>query len=180
MVLIIRNSTERDVESMLMIYTQHVQFGLDLADSRHIQMPQIEDIKRRRKNMNNSMLPHLVAEEEGIVLGYAYAVAFRKRPTYKYAVKHSIYIDHNYQHKGIGSRLLPCLIDACAAGGYRQIIGYIDSSNQPSIKLHEAFGFKQSGYLPNIGFKFGKWTDCVIMQRSLGEGATSLPDISRY
>jgi L-amino acid N-acyltransferase YncA len=176
MVLMIRNSTERDVEAMLAIYTQHVKFGLELTDNRNIQMPKLEDLKRRRKNMSNSMLPHLVAEEEGIVVGYAYAVQFRKRPAYKYAVKHSIYIDHKYQHKGIGRRLLPCLIDACAAGGYRQMIGYIDSSNQPSIKLHEAFGFKQSGYLSDIGFKFGKWTDCVIMQRSLGEGSISLPE----
>ena len=59
--------------------------------------------------------------------------------------------------------------------GYRQMIGYIDASNQPSIHLHDTFGFRQVGYLPSIGFKFGRWTDSVIMQRSLGPGATTHP-----
>jgi L-amino acid N-acyltransferase YncA len=57
------------------------------------------------------------------------------------------------------------------------MIGYIDASNRPSIQLHEAFGFLQVGYLPSIGFKFGRWTDSMIMQRSLGSGATTKPDM---
>ena len=57
------------------------------------------------------------------------------------------------------------------------MIGYIGASNRPSIQLHETFGFRQVGYLPSIGFKFGHWTDSVIMQRSLGPGATSQPDM---
>lgn len=175
----IRNSTDNDVEAMLSIYLQHIRRGLEGVEGRQIEMPQIEDIKRRRKNMYKKSLPHLVAEINGQVIGYAYAVPFRKRPAYRYAVKHSIYIDNKYINQGVGRRLLPALLDACAANGYRQMIGYIDSSNFPSIKLHESLGFKQSGYLTDIGFKYGKWTDCVIMQRSLGEGPASIPESMR-
>ena len=89
--------------------------------------------------------------------------------------KHSIYVHHEHLHSGIGRLLLPALIDACAASGYRQMIGYIDASNLPSAQLHEAFGFRQVGYLPSIGFKFGGWTDSIIMQRSLGPGARTKP-----
>ena len=144
-------------------------------------------MKSRRRNSRtsgsgartckSSRLPHLVADRAGTVVGYAYAVPFRKRPAYRYAVKHSIYVHHDHLHSGIGRLLLPALIDACAASGYRQMIGYIDASNLPSIQLHEAFGFRQAGYLPSIGFKFGRWTDSIIMQRSLGPGATTKPDM---
>ena len=72
--------------------------------------------------------------------------------------------------------LLPALIDACAAAGYRQMIGYIDAANQASMRLHDSFGFRQVGYLPSIGYKFGRWTDSVMMQRSLGLGATAAPE----
>ena len=153
--------------------------GVDALGSYGFDAPQLTDLKQRRKNMQKHRLPHLVAERAGTVVGYAYAVLFRKRPAYRYVVKHSIYVHSDHLHSGIGRLLLPKLIDACAASGYRQMIGYIDASNCPSIQLHEAFGFRQVGYLRSIGFKFGRWTDSVIMQRSLGPGATSQPDMWR-
>jgi L-amino acid N-acyltransferase YncA len=120
-------------------------------------------------------MPHLVAEEAGTVLGYAYAVPFRKRPAYRYTIKHSIYVRSDRLHVGIGRQLMSALIDACAAAGFRQMIGYIDAANLASLKLHERFGFSQVGYLPSVGYKFGRWTDTVMVQRSLGPGATEPP-----
>jgi len=171
----VRASRDEDVPAMLAIYARHVSHGLD-DGADEIEMPQIEDIKRRRKNMHKRGLPHLVAEADGAVIGYAYVVPFRKRPAYRYVVKHSIYVHPDHLHRGVGRMLLPALIDACAAEGYRQIIGYIDGSNAASIKLHEAAGFRQVGFLPAIGYKFGKWTDCVMMQRSLGPGSGTSPE----
>jgi hypothetical protein len=62
-----------------------------------------------------------------------------------------------------------------AAAGFRQMIGYIAAANVASLKLHEGFGFRQVGYLPSVGYKFGHWTDTVMVQRSLGPGATEPP-----
>ena len=73
---------------------------------------------------------------------------------------------------------MPALIDACAAAGYRQMIAYIDVSNAPSQRLHEAFGFEHAGLLKGIGFKYGRWTDTLLMQRALGPGATAPPGAS--
>ncbi|GLI95356.1 N-acetyltransferase [Methylocystis echinoides] len=160
---------------MLWIYLHHVRRGVDALEAPLYQAPQKEDLKRRRKNMASHRLPHLVAELDGAVVGYAYAVPFRKRPAYRYVVKHSIYVDPNHLHIGVGRLLLPALIDACAAAGYRQLVGYIDASNEASLKLHEACGFAQAGYLSSVGLKYSRWTDSVIMQRSLGPGATTLP-----
>jgi L-amino acid N-acyltransferase YncA len=175
--VVIRHSCDDDVDAMLDIYRQHVGRGLDPALMHETQAPDPNDIKRRRRNMRKHGLPHLVAENGGMVVGYAYAVLFRKRPAYRYTLKHSIYVHPAHLHAGIGRALLPALIDACAAAGYRQLIGYIDAVNGPSIGLHESCGFRRVGLLPSIGFKFGRWTDVVMVQRSLGSGNNAPPDV---
>jgi L-amino acid N-acyltransferase YncA len=173
--VVVRPSSEADVPAMLAIYLHHIRHGVDSSTAGGVETPDADDLKRRRKNMQRGRLPHLVAELAGVVVGYAYAVPFRKRPAYRYAVKHSIYVHPDHLSRGIGRLLLPALIDACAAAGYRQMIGYIDGANQASMHLHESMGFRQVGYLPSIGYKFGRWTDSVMMQRSLGLGATAPP-----
>jgi L-amino acid N-acyltransferase YncA len=171
--IVIRPSREDDVEIMLSIYRYHAWQGVDRATL--YEAPQVEDIKRRRKNMSRHRLPHIVAEMGGRVVGYAYAVPFRKRPAYRFVVKHSIYVDPNYLHRGIGRELLAGLIDACAAAGFRQVIGYIDAANEASLRLHRMFGFVEAGRLNAIGFKNGKWMDSIIVQRPLGPGDAAPP-----
>jgi L-amino acid N-acyltransferase YncA len=171
--IIVRPSTEADSAAMIAIYTGYVTHGLN-KDAPFEPM-QSDDIKRRRKNMQKHRLPHLVAELDGVVIGYAYAVPFRKRPAYRYCVKHSIYVHESHLRAGAGRKLLPALIEACANAGYRQMIAYVDSENQASLNLHEACGFRRVAYLEGIGFRFGRWTDSVMLQRPLGPGASELP-----
>ena len=172
----VRNSRDGDVPGMLAIYLHHIRRGVDPGVDGEFEAPDAEDLKRRRRSMNNRKMPHLVAEEAGTVLGYAYAVPFRKRPAYRYTVKHSIYVRSDRLHLGIGRQLMTALIDACAAAGFRQMIGYIDAANEASLAIHERFGFRRVGYLPQIGYKFGHWTDSVMVQRSLGLGSTAPPE----
>jgi len=173
--VIVRPSRETDVPAMLAIYLHHIRKGVDPDYTGDIEAPDADDLKRRRKNMKGRKMPHIVAETGGVVLGYAYAVPFRKRPAYRYTVKHSIYIHNDHLNKGLGRQLMTALIDACAAAGFRQMIGYIDAANQASLAIHERFGFRQVGYLPQVGYKFGHWTDTVMVQRSLGLGGTAGP-----
>ena len=170
--LVVRPSTENDVAAMIAIYTHHITRGLGDVD---IEPTQADDIKRRRKNMLRRRLPHLAAERDGMIVGYAYAVPFRKRPAYRYAVKHSIYVHPGHVGTGIGRRLLPALIEACASAGYRQMFAYIDADNVASLSLHEAHGFRRVGLLQGVGFKYGKWSDSVLMQRAIGAGTTTPP-----
>ncbi|MFZ1963337.1 MAG: N-acetyltransferase family protein [Roseiarcus sp.] len=172
----VRPSREADVPAMLAIYLHHIRHGVEPGAARDVEAPDLEDLRRRRKTMHRGRLPHLVAERAGVVLGYAYAVPFRKRPAYRYAVKHSIYVHHEHLGGGVGRLLMAALIDVCAAAGYRQMIGYIDAANQASLRLHQSFGFRQVGLLPAIGYKFGRWTDTAMVQRSLGLGATAPPE----
>jgi len=170
--VVVRPSTEQDVPFMVDIYAYHVQNGLGdyQPDPLHP-----EDIKRRRKAMLKRRLPHIVADFNGAIIGYAYAVPFLKRPAYRYAVKHSIYVHKDHRQSGVGRKLLPALIEACAAAGYRQMVCYIDGENAPSLSLHEAFGFVRAGVLKSVALRFGRWTDTVLLQRPLGEGDASLP-----
>ena len=172
----VRAATDADVPAMLAIYQHHISTGLGDPDAaQESRLLEAEDLRRRSKTMRRSRLPHIVAESNGTVVGYAYAVAFRKRPAYRYTLKHSIYIHHRFVKLGIGRTLLPTLIDACAAGGYRQLIGYIDPANEGSLRLHKAFGFVRVALLPAVGFKFGQWVDSVMVQRALGAGASMPP-----
>ncbi len=174
--IIVRNSRDADVSTMLGIYLHHIRRGVEPdVETDFFETPDADDLKRRRKSMLRRKMPHIVVEENGVVVGYAYAVPFRKRPAYRYCVKHSIYIHSNHLRRGFGRKLMGALIDACAAAGFRQMIGYIDAANRASLALHETFGFRQVGYLAQIGFKFGHWTDTVMVQRSLGPGGTEPP-----
>jgi phosphinothricin acetyltransferase len=173
--IVIRPSTDADVPAMMAIYQHHITRGVeDLGDYEPDALSG-DDLKRRRKTMRRKRLPHLVADLNGVVAGYIYAVPFRKRPAYRYTVKHSIYVHPDYLNTGIGRRLLQTLIEACAAVGYRQMIGYIDGANGASLRLHESCGFRRVGLLPSVAFKFGHWSDSVMVQCALGEGDATRP-----
>lgn len=175
--VVVRPSRDGDVEAMLAIYRHHIRRGIEesVDDSG---TPEPEDLRDRRKNLRNHRLPHLVATRGGEVVGYAYVVLFRKRPAYRYTVKHSIYVHREHQGNGVGGRLLQELIDACAATGFRQMIGYIDTDNTASLAIHEKFGFLRVGLLPGVAYRYGRWADTVMVQRSLAAGSTEPPLIS--
>ena len=171
--LIVRASTEADVARCAEIYAHHVLHG---TASFEVDPPDLVEMKRRRATVLDIGLPHLVAEREGSVLGYAYAGNWRPRPAYKFSVEDSIYIDKDAVGQGVGKALLPVLIEQCTALGKRQMVAVIgDSAQTASIRLHTSCGFAMVGTLTNIGFKFGCWLDSVLMQRELGTGSALPP-----
>ena len=164
--VIVRASTEADVARCAEIYGHHVLYG---TASFEIDPPDLAEMKKRRAAVLDLGLPHLVAERHGRVMGYAYAGNWRPRPAYKYSVEDSVYIDHEAVGQGIGKALLPVLIAECTRLGKKQMVAVIgDSAQTPSIRLHAACGFEMVGTLRNIGFKFDRWLDSVLMQRALG------------
>jgi phosphinothricin acetyltransferase len=170
----IRSSIDADVDAMLAIYRRHIRQGVE-EGVEDVGVPEPNDLRDRRKNLQDRRFPHLVAVENGEVLGYAYVVPFRKRPAYRFSVKHSIYIRHDQRRRGIGATLLSALIDACAAAGFRRMIGYIDADNTASLALHEKLGFSRAGSLPGAAYRNGRWSDTVLIERSLGPGSTAPP-----
>lgn len=171
--ILVRPSADADIPAIARIYGHHVLHGL--ASFEEV-APAAEEMARRRADILAKGFPYLVAEEAGQVVGYAYCSAYRPRSGYRFSVEDSIYVAPGRGGAGIGSLLLPRLVDAATALGARQMIAVIgDSANHASIRLHARFGFRHAGTLEAIGFKLGRWVDSVLMQRALGEGASTLP-----
>src|SRR6202000_146416 len=103
--ILVRPSRDSDVEAMITIYRRHIRRGIEESID-DTGTPEPDDLRDRRKNLRSHRLPHLVACFGGTVVGYAYVALFRKRPAYRYAVKHSIYIDHDHTGRGIGRLLM--------------------------------------------------------------------------
>jgi L-amino acid N-acyltransferase YncA len=177
--VLVRPSRDSDVEAMLAIYRHHIRRGIEdgVDDSG---TPEPDDLRDRRKNLRSHRLPHLVASYGGEVVGYAYVVLFRKRPAYRYAVKHSIYVHRDHAGRGVGRLLMQELIDVCAAAGFRQMIGYIDADNTASLAIHDKFGFQRVGLLPGVAYRYGRWADTVMVQRSLAPGSTEPPPLASF
>ncbi len=170
----VRDSEDADLPAIAAIYGHHVLHGFGSFEE---VPPGVEELARRRHEIQGKGLPYLVAsDQDGTVLGYAYASPYRTRSAYRFTVEDSIYVAPEAARRGIGRLLLQTLIARCTRLGYRQMIAVIgDSGNAGSIGLHQSLGFARAALLPTIGFKRGRWVDCVMMQRALGSGAGAPP-----
>lgn len=170
----IRDSRDDDLAAIAAIYAHAVLYGLA---SFELIPPDQAEMGRRRAAILAGGYPHLVAERDGNVVGYAYAGPYRTRPAYRFAVENSVYVAPDQQRGGIGRALLPALIERCTASGFRLMVAVIgDSANNGSIGLHAACGFRHAGLLPGVGWKHGRWVDSVLMTRPLGAGADTSPE----
>jgi len=169
----IRPTVEADLPAITAIYQQAVREGTATFE---LEPPDLAEMTRRYRALIDGGYPYFVAILDGRLAGYAYAGAYRPRPAYRFTVENSIYLDPGFHRRGIGSVLLERLISECEARGFRQMIAVIgDSANAGSVGVHSRAGFNMIGTHPNVGLKFGRWLDTVMMQRDLGEGASTVP-----
>jgi L-amino acid N-acyltransferase YncA len=169
----IRPATPADIPTITRIYAHAVRNGTATFE---LEPPDEAEMTRRMTALLDGHFPYLAAEIGGMLAGYAYAGLYRTRPAYRFTVEDSIYVDPDAQRRGVGRALLKRLIEECERQGFRQIIAVIgDSAQSASIEVHRALGFRHVGNLENVGFKFGRWLDTVLMQRDLGAGATTKP-----
>jgi L-amino acid N-acyltransferase YncA len=171
--MLIRAAQPQDLAVITAIYEHAVRHG---TASFELEPPDAGEMTRRYETLRRGGYPYLVAEIDGELLGYAYAGPYRARPAYHWSVEDSIYIAPQSHRRGIGRALIERLIAEAEAAGFRQMIAVIgDSANAGSIELHRRAGFRMVGTFDNVGFKFGRWLDSVLMQRPLGAGAATDP-----
>ena len=169
----IRDASPADIPAITRIYAHSVTYG---TASFELEPPNAAEMTRRMQTLLDGGYPYLVAEFDHAVMGYAYAGPYRPRRAYRFSVEDSIYIDPAVQRRGVGRALLSRLIEECERRGFRQMVAVIgDSAQTPSIELHRALGFRMIGSIENVGYKFERWLDTVLMQRPLGPGATTKP-----
>ncbi|MFD1259423.1 GNAT family N-acetyltransferase [Entomomonas asaccharolytica] len=165
--MIIRSCEFNDIPMITAIYAEAVINGTATFE---LEPPSELEMTKRREALLANNYPYLVADKDGIVVGYAYAGEYHKRPAFHGTVEDSIYIHQNFQGKGMGTELLKQLIVEATQRDFRQMIAVVgDSANHGSIALHKRQGFELIGTLHSVGWKHGRWLDTVIMQRPLGD-----------
>ncbi len=171
--LLIRPSTPADLPAITAIYGWNVLNGTGTFE---LEAPDEPEMARRRDDVLSKGLPWLVAERGGMVLGYAYANHFRPRRAYRFCLEDSVYLAADAKGQGLGRLLLAELLARCEAAGARQMLAVIgDSANLGSIGVHRTLGFEPIGVMKAAGWKFERWLDVVLMQKSLGQGAETTP-----
>jgi L-amino acid N-acyltransferase YncA len=171
----IRPASEADLEQIAAIYADAVING---TASYELDPPDLEEMRRRHRALAEGGFPYFVAEDAGVISGYAYAGPFRPRPAYRFIVEDSVYVAPQAKGRGIGRALMQHLIAAARSLGFRQMIAVIGDGrpDSASVRLHEALGFRHSGRLVGSGYKHGRWLDTVFMQLSLNGGTATQPD----
>ena len=112
--------------------------------------------------------PAIVAiDDDNAVVGFASLTPYRPRPAYAPTVEDSVYVHRDRRGEGIGARLLGDLVDLARDHGFHSVIGRIVGGHTASIKLHKVCGFEEIGVEREVGRKFGKWLDVVLMQKML-------------
>ena len=159
----IRTATEQDLPYILAIYNPEVLHGFATWND---QAYRLEDFRQKLQlfQKNNDSFFVIEDQENLKIAGYADYTAFRNFSGYRHTVEHSLYIAPEYARQGLGKCLLQHLIAYAKQQGKHVMVAGIDHGNAASIALHQQFGFRQTGYMPQVGEKFGEWRDFVLMQ----------------
>ena len=160
----VRVAGEADLPGILAIYNHAV------AHTTAIWNDVIVDLENRRQWWRGRIeagLPVLVAVEGGEVLGYASYGPFRAFDGYRQTVEHSVYVAEGARRRGVATALVEALEAEARRVGMHVMIGGIAADNDASLRLHEKLGFVETGRLPQVGWKFGRWLDLVFMQKAL-------------
>lgn len=109
----------------------------------------------------------LVAAEGDVVAGFGSLSPYRDRPAYRTTVEDSVYVDPAHQGRGVGRRLLDELVVTATQHGFHTVVARIADHNEASVALHRACGFELAGVEREVGRKFARWLDVLVMQRIL-------------
>ena len=159
----IRPATEKDIPEILEIYSPYVE---NTTVSFEYDVPCLKTFTQRFYTIT-AQFPWLVWEEEGRILGYAYASAPFERAAYRWCAEPSIYLRPEARGREIGRKLYAVLEAILEKQGYRVLYALVTGENTPSIRFHEKMGYREVGFFPDCGFKLGRWCSLVWMEKSI-------------
>lgn len=173
-------ATTDDAQKLLNIYAPYVE---NTAITFEYEVPSLFEFKERIENIS-ARYPYIKAEQNGEILGYAYACAFKSRKAYDYSVETTIYLDQSKRAMGIGRILYETLEDSLKNMGILNMNACIalPKENDPhltdaSMHFHEAMGFKLVGTFHDSGYKFDTWYDMIWMEKMIGEHGKNMPPV---
>lgn len=150
--VVIVPSHDEDIPAISGIYARHLRDGLALFET---EMPTLKEMRRRRLELRSNGFPYLVAFQDDVLAGYAYAGPCRERRAYRFAVEDFICLDPAFAGRGVDRALLDALIHESEVRGFRQMMAVIgdraNHANRASIRLHQRCGFAVVGTLCPAG-----------------------------
>ena len=159
----IRIAEERDVPAILEIYAPYI---LTTTATFEYTVPSQEEFLARFRGIT-AQFPWLVWEEDGQILGYAYASPPYTRAAYAWCAEPSVYLLPQAQRRGIGRQLYDALEKILKLQGYQVLYALITQENEGSFQFHQRMGYQFSVLFPNCGFKFGRWLGLIWMEKRL-------------
>ncbi len=157
----IRTVTNLDAKNIVKIYNHYIENTTVTFEEKCITTA---EMNKRIQKVINLHLPWLVIEEEGVLLGYAYATPWKERSAYRFSVEASVYMSSKAQGKGLGSKLYQALFVELKKLPIHSILGGITLPNPASIALHEKLGMHKVAHFHQIGRKFDQWLDTAYWQ----------------
>jgi phosphinothricin acetyltransferase len=161
--VILRTATLDDAVAIMEIYNREVTESTVTFDL----VARTLDEQRRWLDDRSGVHAAVVAVEGDEVVGFGSVSPYRDRPAYSTTVEDSVYVHRDHQGQGIGRELLADLIDRAGQHGFHAMIARIVGGHEASINLHASLGFERVGHEREVGRKFGKWLDVVVMERLL-------------
>lgn len=168
----LRFATEKDCRSLLAIYAQYI----DTAVTFECRLPSEEEFAGRIRAIACNY-PYLACEEQGRIVGYAYAHRQMEREAYQWNAELSIYLDRAFTSQGLGRRLYGALLELLRLQGVKTVYGGVTLPNAGSEELHRALGFQLLGIYHHTGFKCGKWHDVGWFEKALAPYADNPPPV---
>lgn len=159
----VRLARETDVARMLEIYAPYVT---DTTITFEYTVPEYEEFLARFRSISADF-PWIVWEEDGTVLGYAYASLPFQRAAYRWCSESSIYLCSEARGRGIGTQLYRILEELLTQMGYRILYALITAENSASVSFHKALGFSHLAEFPTCGLKFDRWIGVIWMEKRL-------------
>ena len=151
----LRLVTPADAPAILAIYTPYI---LNTAITFEEAVPTEEEFARRVRSVLEQY-PYLAMEENGEILGYAYASRVRSRAAYDWSAELSVYVRQDCRGRGVGRRLYGCLLELLTLQHVHLAYGVVALPNEESHGLHMALGFRLLERFPEMGYKMGSWWD---------------------
>jgi L-amino acid N-acyltransferase YncA len=160
----IRPVGDHDAAPIAGIYNHYIQHSIATFEEQPVAA---EVIRQRVESVKKSGLPWLVAEEQGEIVGYAYASPFHPRVGYRHSVEISVYLKNGLQSRGLGAALYRELFSQLNPSSIHMLIACISLPNEPSVALHEKLGMKKTAHFIEVGRKFDRWIDVGYWQMPL-------------
>lgn len=158
----IRGASDADADAIAAIYNYYVTDTIVTFEEEPLSRV---EIARRIDAVTKAGLPWLVAEEDGEILGYAYATPWKDRIGYRFSVETTVYLAKDCVGRGIGTQLYTELFRLLEKSGIHSAIGGVALPNDASVALHEKFGMKKVAEFESVGVKFNRWINVGYWQR---------------